>query len=367
MPGRLLLKPGMLWLLSLCGPRLAEARLGMTVDLGSSNFKDFIQSNYRVMVDFYDPGDPKWQIDSSELQTAVRMGREFGSKVPIGKVDVKAQSELAKEYVPNGPYPQLLWFTSGSPTQYHRTLRQSKDILDYVLALDRDPIQTFTSEKEVKEAVNRAIWAQIPKDSEHYKALEVVAAKHMDTVEVAFMQSPKTEIRWLEDNREEAPYEGKADVDALDRWVRDRLTISEPLPEQQEGDSLAVVARSFEDLVLQKDKDVFLLIYAPWCGFCKKVVPAWEAFARQMRDVPHLKVAKMDGDRNSSPFPEDFAWAAFPTIFYVRAGERAPLIFHGNRTVADFTVFAREHGSKDLLDDLRNRKEAKRPEEPEEL
>merc|ERR1711963_1284126 len=83
--------------------------------------------------------------------------REYGSQVPIAKVDTVAEVDLAKKFVPNGPFPQLMWFQHGHPTQYHRTLRKAKMIVEFVLALDRNPIQKFESEEQVRHDVNRAV------------------------------------------------------------------------------------------------------------------------------------------------------------------------------------------------------------------
>jgi len=308
-----------------------------------------------VLVDFFDPQDKDWHELNLELEAAIRDARDSGSKVAIGKVSVQREPELAKKYVPNGPYPQLLWFQNGEPTQYHRQLRKSKNILDFVLALDRDPIQTFESEEEVRKSVNRAVFAQLPKDSPMYKTLEAVAQKHMDTVEFAFRDTSGMNIRWLEDGKEgeEHAYTGKADKEEFEHWVRRQLTRSEPLPEPQAGDSVVVVGHTFEEMVLRSDgKDVFLLIYAPWCGFSRKFFPIWETMARRVASVEHLVVAKMDGDRNGSPYPEDFSWNAYPTVFFVKAGERKPSVFHGNRTVPRLLNFAREHGSAHLAKEI---------------
>merc|ERR1712130_140246 len=115
-----------------------------------------------------------------------------------------------------------------------------------------------------------------------------------------------------------------------------------------DGHSKMIVGSNFEEQVLQKDRDVMVLVHAPWCGYCKKLQPQWDALARTVKDVPHLMVAKMDGSRNDSPLPFDFSWDAYPTIFYVRAGETWPSVYRGNRTVESLLAFAKEHASKPI-------------------
>merc|ERR1712113_46449 len=98
------------------------------------------------------------------------------------------------------------------------------------------------------------------------------------------------------------------------------------------------------------EEDVILLVYAPWCGFSKKFFPVWTAFSRAVEKVLHLVVAKLDGDRNSSPYPEDISWTAYPTISYFRAGDRTPTMFHANRTVESLVAFVKDKSSKPMED-----------------
>ena len=36
---------------------------------------------------------------------------------------------------------------------------------------------------------------------------------------------------------------------------------------------------NFESVVLQKDKDVFVEFYAPWCGHCQQFEPMYDKIA----------------------------------------------------------------------------------------
>mmetsp|Transcript_79326 Transcript_79326/g.97011 ORF Transcript_79326/g.97011 Transcript_79326/m.97011 type:complete len:364 (+) Transcript_79326:92-1183(+) len=341
------------WLFSSLLP-LVGARVGMTSSaLTSGNFEGFIKGADKALVDFYDRNIEGWAEQKGELERALREVRDYGSKVAFATVDVNSETDLAKRYVPSGNYPQLMWFTHGEPTQYHRSLRTAKAMTDFVLALDRDPMLEVKSQEEAASSFNRAVYGTVPKGSPGYKALEVVATKHMDTVAVTFHDSAENRVMYLDENKggEPAVYTGPLDAASLDDWVKALLMKSEPIPEGHPiylDGSLVVVGKTFEETISKKDQDVFMLVYAPWCGFSRKVLPVWKAFAQAVSQVKHLVVAKMDGDQNSSPLPEDFAWTSYPHIFFVKAGTKRPIIFHGNRTVSHFVQFAEEHGSKPL-------------------
>lgn len=44
---------------------------------------------------------------------------------------------------------------------------------------------------------------------------------------------------------------------------------SEPVPEKQDGPVTVVVAKNYQEIVMDDDKDVLIEYYAPWCGHCK--------------------------------------------------------------------------------------------------
>mmetsp|Transcript_128336 Transcript_128336/g.357253 ORF Transcript_128336/g.357253 Transcript_128336/m.357253 type:complete len:371 (-) Transcript_128336:90-1202(-) len=345
------------WLLAaVMAPCPVDSRLGMgATALTGKTFDTFVRSSERVLVDFVERDGDAWRQQQSELETAIREVRGFGCRVPIATVDASAEEGLAKRYVPHGNFPQLLWFLHSEPTQYHRSLRTAKNISDFVMALDRSPIQAI-QEADEASGYNRVILAEIRKKSPMYKALEIVAARHMDTLAVNFLDSDKDVVTWHSDDGEPVRYSGEATATAVENWVRGRLTRSETPPEPPEGGgpvidagSVVVVGQTFEELVLRKEQDVMLLVYAPWCGFSRKFFPTWEAFAKVVAGVPHLVVAKIDGSRNQSPRPEDFSWTEYPQVFLVRAGETWPAIFREKRTVANLMRFAKEHSSRPIV------------------
>ena len=165
--------------------RLAMGRVGMTsAALTSGTFEGFIKGADKALVDFYDRTGSKshicfltrtldgWAEQKGELERALRDVRDYGSRVAFATVDATAEQELAHKYVPSGSYPQLLWFTHGEPTQYHRTLRTAKAMTDFVLALDREPMLEVKSQEEAASSFNRAVYGTVPRGSPGYKALE---------------------------------------------------------------------------------------------------------------------------------------------------------------------------------------------------
>jgi thiol-disulfide isomerase/thioredoxin len=322
------------------------------VDLTARNFNEFMQQHDKVMVDFVNgPGE-----QTEELLQALRQLRTYGSRVPIARVCATKDPDLAKRFVPWGcddegqqcqySFPQLLWFVNGKPTRYHRRLTKAENILSFVLALDRDLITTISDESEIS-TWNRLILFKGERRSATYQALEQMASEHMDTLAVAHLEVPgQHNVSWIAENATTEIFEGSAtNVQELETWARTHLVWSEELPEKViEDGSAVVVGKTFEKLVLRKDSDVFFLVYAPWCGFSRKVLPIWAEFAHKVEGTEGLAVAKMDGTQNLVS-TLDFSWSSYPTILYFRAGETKPVEFVGNRTVENLIAFANEHSS----------------------
>lgn len=98
---------------------------------------------------------------------------------------------------------------------------------------------------------------------------------------------------------------------------------SEPIPEaaKQKADNIkTIVHDNFEQVVLDKSKDVFLEVYAPWCGACKRIAPELEKLAEAY--APHqdkVLIAKMDGIANDLPASAKFTLEHFPTLLLYKA------------------------------------------------
>lgn len=243
----------------------------MTVTaLTGRTFEAFVRRSPNVLVDFVNGQNQDGRSQQQQLATALRAVRDVGSQVPFATVDVLEFEELRQRFVQDQELPQLLWFRNGEPTSYHRTLRTAKEIQDFVLALDRDPLVPVTSRSHASSLYNRVILAQVPKDSQMYRALEVVALQKMDTVAVCHLPSTGVTVTWLEGDSQEE-YMGPSDVAPLARWVRGLAVKSEPIPTESEDEgSKVLVARTFEDTVFNGQQDVVLLVYASWCGWSRR-------------------------------------------------------------------------------------------------
>ncbi|KAJ6786572.1 hypothetical protein PWT90_09334 [Aphanocladium album] len=119
---------------------------------------------------------------------------------------------------------------------------------------------------------------------------------------------------------------------------------SEPIPDSQDGPVTVVVAKNYDDIVLDDKKDVLIEFYAPWCGHCKALAPKYdllgEAF-KQSEFKDKVTIAKVDATLND--VPDDIS--GFPTIKLYPAGDKKnPVTYNGARTPEDLVEFIKENG-----------------------
>lgn len=87
----------------------------------------------------------------------------------------------------------------------------------------------------------------------------------------------------------------------------------------------ALVASKSQDLTMQEWKALgtsahrFVKVYAPWCGHCKNLAPAWDEVAFRWGGADDAKVVSIDADAHKDVAA---AWdiKGFPTILYFGEG-----------------------------------------------
>lgn len=105
--------------------------------------------------------------------------------------------------------------------------------------------------------------------------------------------------------------------------VVSKVTKSEPLPKPSNNPVVTAVGSTVLDIVNQPGKDVLLVVFAPWCTHCKKLLPTYEILARAVQGEPRIVVAKINGETNDIPA----AWGvkAYPTLLWFRASDKDQL------------------------------------------
>jgi len=149
----------------------------------------------------------------------------------------------------------------------------------------------------------------------------------------------------------------KADLDSatIKAFVDDFLAgnlkphlLSQDLPEDWDATGVkTLVSSNFDDVALDKTKDVLVEFYAPWCGHCKQLVPIYDELGEKFKDSDSVVIAKMDATANEL---EHTKIQSFPTIKLWKKETNEVVDYNGERTVAGFTKFL-EGGGKEAEGD----------------
>ncbi|KAI7866300.1 thioredoxin-like protein [Spinellus fusiger] len=147
-------------------------------------------------------------------------------------------------------------------------------------------------------------------------------------------------------------------ADNIEKFVGDYLdgkitaTLkSEPVPADNNGPVKVVVGEEYDAIVRDTTKDVFLEIYAPWCGHCKALAPVWEAIGKAVKEQgseDSLVIAKLDGTENDLPEDSGIQITGFPTLKLVKAGTNEVIEYEGDRSLPDLIRFIKENTAKSV-------------------
>jgi len=233
-----------------------------------------------------------------------------------------------------GPHNYKLYVESGLPMGYL--------FVDLTVSGQKDEFvaKVYDVAKDNKGKMN---WVFI--DSSKY-------AKHAERLGLSGKIVPAIAIEKTDDGTHFA-YDESAQItsESVKEWVEKFLkgevppTIkSEDIPASNDQPVKVVVAKSFDAIVMDTTKDVFVEFYAPWCGHCKKLAPIFDELAQAFSGASSVVIAKIDATANDvSP---KFGVRGFPTLKLFPANNKeSPIDYNGDRSLPDMTNFIKQHAS----------------------
>ncbi|KAB5578785.1 hypothetical protein GE09DRAFT_1281087 [Coniochaeta sp. 2T2.1] len=101
---------------------------------------------------------------------------------------------------------------------------------------------------------------------------------------------------------------------------------------------LQVDAKNYDRLIAKSNHTSIVEFYAPWCGHCKNLQPAYEKAAEKLKGLAHVAAVDCDDGANKQ-FCGAMGVKGFPTLKIVRprkAGGGKPVVedYNGQRTAA---------------------------------
>lgn len=111
------------------------------------------------------------------------------------------------------------------------------------------------------------------------------------------------------------------------------------------SDVVKLTKENFAELVLNSDHVWFVEFYAPWCGHCKNLAPAWETAATNLKGIAKVGAINCDEERELAGL---YKIQGFPTIKLfpsertVKKGvpDKTPVDYNGARSAPAIVTFA---------------------------
>lgn len=121
------------------------------------------------------------------------------------------------------------------------------------------------------------------------------------------------------------PYEGELTRDAIVEWAKDPKPFEKKDPEpdknadwsqSESASNIVFLTDETFDTYISTHNSVYVMLYAPWCGHCKKMKPDYEEAAKELAETkPDATLAAVDGTVHKA-VAEKLKVEGFPTLRY---------------------------------------------------
>jgi len=92
------------------------------------------------------------------------------------------------------------------------------------------------------------------------------------------------------------------------------------------------------DSIVDGSKNVFVKFYAPWCGHCKSMIPAFEEVANAFAKESSVVIADLDAD-SYKELGTKYGVSGFPTLKFFKQGSTTPVDYNGGREASEIIEF----------------------------
>jgi len=118
--------------------------------------------------------------------------------------------------------------------------------------------------------------------------------------------------------------------------------LSELVPEKNEGPVHKVVGLTFDELVLDTNKDVFIQYYIDWCEGCRYHT-SFDKVGSALKDVKDVLIAKIDYNINDIPNMNLEIYGNPTFALYLRNDKKNPIVYSGSQQSDDLLSWFQKH------------------------
>lgn len=257
-----------------------------------------------------------------------------------GKVvyEGEATEEAVKKFVTSQSLPLVIDFNHdsaqkifGGEIKSHLLMFLSKEAghLDKYVEVARGVAKNYR---------DQVLFVSINSDEEdHQRILEFFGMKKEEVPSMRLIKLEEDMAKYKPANADLTEENIKDFVEKFLKGELKQHLLSQELPEDWDKTPVkTLVATNFDEVAFNKDKDVLVEFYAPWCGHCKQLVPIYDELAVKYQDNESIVIAKIDATANEL---EHTKITSFPTIKFYRKGDNQVVDYTGERTLEGFSKF----------------------------
>lgn len=142
-------------------------------------------------------------------------------------------------------------------------------------------------------------------------------------------------------------YSGGRTLDDLIKYLNERVPTASraKAPAAPRSNVVVLTPDNFDKVVNDKSKHVLVEFYAPWCGHCKRLAPAWDALSTVFAGDSDVVIAKVDADAHKE-LGSRYGVTGFPTIKYFPKNNKEGEEFDGGREIKDLVAWVNKKANK---------------------
>jgi len=137
-------------------------------------------------------------------------------------------------------------------------------------------------------------------------------------------------------------YNGGRTADAIISYINGKVGTKAFVPKGAPSDVVDLSDNTFDSVVLDDSKHVFVEFYAPWCGHCKNLAPTYESFGTVFATEEDVVIARIDADSQRESGTK-YDVNGFPTLKWFPKDDKSGIDYQGGRDLQDLVDFVNEH------------------------